>query len=56
MVLSSPKEGLTFGWLSQEQNLKRAASGEGPRLGTLRMGFGEGSSRGDVALGAEGGI
>ena len=53
MVLSSPKEGLAFGWLSQEQNLKRAASGERPRLGALRVGFGEVSSRGDVALGDE---
>lgn len=49
MVLSSPKEGLTFGGLSQGQNLKRAAPGEGMLLGALRMEFGEGSSRGGAA-------
>lgn len=51
LVLSCPKEGMTFGRLPQAQSLKRAVPGEP----TLRMGFGEDSFRGDVAL-HEGGV
>lgn len=47
--LEQPKERLTFGELSQGQNLQRAAPGEGMLLGALRMEFGEGSSKGGAA-------
>ena len=43
---------MTFGRLSQGQSLKRAQPGEP----TLRMEFGEDSSRGDAALHVEGGV
>lgn len=51
MVLSCPKEGMTFGWLSQEWSLRRAVPGKGPLLGAQKVGFGEGSFKGDAAGG-----
>ena len=53
MILSSPKEGLIFGGLSHGWSLKRAAPEEGKLLGILKVGFGEGDSRGNVAQGAK---
>ena len=53
MVLSSPKEGLTFGGLSQGRSLKRAAPG--PLLGTLRVGFGMGGVRPECKMGPQAG-
>lgn len=40
MDLRNPKEGVIFGGLPQGWSLKRALPGEGPPLGTLRVGFG----------------
>lgn len=39
MILGGPREGLTFGGLSLEWSLKRAARGKGPPLGALRWGL-----------------
>lgn len=55
MVLSRPKEGLTFGGLSQRQSLKRAAPGAGPPFCTLRVGFGTGGVRAEHGMGSQAG-
>lgn len=39
MILGSPKEGLTFGELSQGWSVKRADPGEGQPFGALRWGL-----------------
>lgn len=56
MVLNRHMEELTFGGFSQRLGLKWEAPGEGPSLSALRVGIEEGTSRGDAAQDAEGGI